>query len=219
VKLRLAAFLAGCCLFAQVAQKANEHYQTPEDRAGMAAALTSKDREAKQKPQAVVAMLGIKPGMTVADVGAGAGYMLPYLSAAVGPAGKLIAEDIFPDFLDRARNLAADHQLNNVSFVLGTEKDARLGSGIDLALLMDVYHHLNYPADSLASLRRSLKTDGRLAVVEYHRSPEAMNGNAMQHIRLDADDAIKEIEANGFRLMSRSEHKPAQQWVAIFALK
>ena len=77
----------------------------------------------------------------------------------------------------------------------------------------------NYPADMLASLRASLKPDGRLAVVEYHRHPDAMDGGAMQHIRLDADDAIKEIEASGFRLVYRGEHKPALQWVAIFAGK
>ncbi len=219
MKLLFVAWLGVCSVSAQVAQKANEHYQTPEGRAGMAEALNSKDREARQKPQAVVAMLGIQSGMTVADVGTGAGYMLPYLSAAVGPGGKLIAEDIYRDFLNRAQHLAADHQLPNVTFVLGTEKDPQLGSDIDVALLMDVYHHLNYPADTLANLRRSLKPDGRLAVVEYHRNPHAMNGNAMQHIRLDAEDAIKEIEANGFRLVARNEHPPADQWVAIFRKK
>ena len=210
--------LAGL-LCAQVAQQANERYQTPEGRASLADTLTAKDRDAKQQPKAVVEMLGVKPGMTVADVGTGAGYMLPYLSAAAGPAGKVIAEDIYPDFLDRARRLSADHQLANVSFVLGNEKDPSLGSGVDLALLVDVYHHLNYPADALASLHRSLKPDGRLAIVEYHRQPDVMNGFAMQHIRLDAADAIKEIESNGFRLVTRKEHDPARQWVAIFIKK
>ena len=217
-RVRLAVVLAGT-LFAQVAQQANERYQTPEGRASVAASLTAKDRDANQQPKVIVELLGITPGMTVADVGTGAGYMLPYLSAAVGSAGTLIAEDIFRDFLNRAQHLAADHQLSNVRFVLGAEKDPSLGAGVDLALLMDAYHHLNYPADVLSSLARSLKPDGRLAVVEYHRKPDVMNGYAMQHIRLDEDDAIKEIEANGFRLVFRKEHEPARQWVAIFVKK
>lgn len=203
----------------QVAQQANEHYKTPEGRAGVAGLLTAKDRDSKQQPKKIIEILQIKPGMTVADVGTGVGYMLPYLSEAVGPAGKVIAEDIFPDFLDRARKTAAEHKLTNVSFVRGTEKDASIGSGIDMILVVDVYHHFDYPAEMLAGFRAALKPGGRLAVVEYHKSPEAMDGRAMQHIRLGADDAIREIESNGFRLVTRGEHKPAVQWIAIFAGK
>ena len=215
--MRFAALLLAGTLCAQVAQQANERYQTPEGRADLARTLGSQDRDATQQPKAVVAMLGIKPGMTVADIGTGAGYMLPYLGAAVGAGGRVIAEDIYPDFLKTAERTATDHHVANVKFVLGTEKDAALGQGVDLALMVDVYHHLNYPAELLASVRESLKAGGRLAVVEYHRRPDVMGGNAMQHIRLGADDAIKEIESNGFKLVFRGEHEPAKQWVAIFA--
>ena len=74
-------------LSAQVAQKANERYQSPDARKGMVATLTDPSRDARQKPKELVAELGIKPGMTVVDLGTGPGYMLPYLSAAVGPTG------------------------------------------------------------------------------------------------------------------------------------
>ena len=211
---------AAVALCAQVAQQANERYQTPEGRASLANSLSAKDRDAKQQPKAIVEMLGIKPGMTVADVGTGTGYMLPYLSEAVGPGGKVIAEDIFPDFLDRARQTASEHKLANVSYVRGTEKDAALGTGIDLELVMDVYHHLDYPAELLASLRARLKPDGRLAIVEYHRQSRGDGTAAPCSISGSTpDDAIKEIESHGFRLVSRGEHKPAAQWVAIFAKK
>jgi predicted methyltransferase len=215
--VRFAALLLAGTLCAQVAQQANERYQTPEGRANLARTLGSQDRDATQQPKAIVAMLEIKPGITVADIGTGAGYMLPYLSAAVGPSGRVIAEDIYPDFLKTAEHTAADQHLANVKFVLGTEKDAAIGPGVDLALMVDVYHHLNYPAVVLASIRGSLKQGGRLAVVEYHRRPDVMGGYAMQHIRLGVDDAIKEIESNGFKLVYRGEHEPAKQWVAIFA--
>src|SRR6266498_2821959 len=81
---------------AQVAKDANATYQTEQGRAGIAAGLDGPDRDSRQKPKELIAALGIKPGMTVADVGTGVGYMLPFLSAA---AGTVIAEDIFPDYL------------------------------------------------------------------------------------------------------------------------
>ena len=128
--MRFAALLLTGTLCAQVAQQANERYQTPEGRANLARTLGSQDRDATQQPKAIVAMLGLKPGMTVADIGTGAGYMLPYLSAAVGPSGRVIGEDIFPDFLKTAERTAAGLHLANVKFVLGTEKDATLGPGV-----------------------------------------------------------------------------------------
>jgi ubiquinone/menaquinone biosynthesis C-methylase UbiE len=211
-----ASLILCATLSAQVAQKANENYGTREGRAKMVDTLTAHSRDARQRPQELVAALEIKPGMAVADVGTGGGYMLPYLSKAVGPNGKVIAQDIHQDFLDAARKTSAGTR--NVTYVLGNEKGTNLPEGaLDLILVLDVYHHLNYPEQMLADLRSKLKPGGRLAIVEYHRNEESMgNGFALQHIRLGAEDAIKEIEANGFRLVSRREFTPRVQWLAFF---
>lgn len=208
---------AACAAFSQVAQQANEHLKTEEQRANLAKRLTAAERDARQKPKDVAGLMELSPGMTVADVGTGPGYMLPYLSEAVGPTGRVIAQDIFSDFLGQARKRAAEHKLSNVSYVEGNEKDAKLPAGeVDVILVLDTYHHFDYPADMLASLKRALKPGGRLIIVEYHKKPEAMNGNAMTHVRLGADDAIREIESNGFRLVSRREHEANVQWIAVF---
>jgi ubiquinone/menaquinone biosynthesis C-methylase UbiE len=213
VCLGLALQLAG-----QVAQKANERYQSPEHRKGMIGTLTDPSRDARQKPRELVAELGIKPGMTVVDLGTGPGYMLPYLSEAVGPQGRVVGEDIFPDFLDKAKERAAS--LKNVSFVLGTAKDTKLAEkSADLVLVLDVYHHLDYPGETLGQLRRALKPGGRLAIVEYHKNDIAMNGNAKEHVRLGEAEAIAEIEANGFRLLSKKDFVPQIQWLALFEAK
>ncbi|MEO8053189.1 MAG: methyltransferase domain-containing protein [Acidobacteriota bacterium] len=208
-------------LSAQVAEKANEGYKTPEARARVGSTLAAPDRDARQKPNELVAAMGLKPGMSVADVGTGVGYMLPFLSKAVGAGGKVYAQDIFPDFLDKARQHAAAEKLTNVEFVLGKADDPKLPEGsLDAILMLDVYHHIDYPAKLLTQLRKALKPDGHLVIVEYHKNETAMaNGRALQHIRLAEGDAEQEIESNGFRLLSHHDHVPKVQWMGIFAKK
>ena len=103
----LSAGVAGLAalVWAQVATEANKQYQTPEGRQGLLKTLTSKDRENNMRPKELLALVGIQPGSTVADVGTGPGMMLPHLVAAVGPSGRVIAEDIQQDFLDRAQQV------------------------------------------------------------------------------------------------------------------
>jgi ubiquinone/menaquinone biosynthesis C-methylase UbiE len=213
-----------CCaagaVFPQVAQHANENYRTEQQRANITRTLTAVDRDARQRPREIVAALELKPAMTVVDVGTGPGYMLPYLSEAVGPSGRVIAVDIFPDFLDQARRRAEEAKLSNVDFLRSEEKASKLPAAqADVLLLLDVYHHFDYPAEMLTSLRRALKADGRMVLVEYHKSKDAMGGRAEEHVRLGIDDAIREIEANGFRLESRRDFIPKVQWIGVFRRK
>ena len=212
------------CAFAaagQVAQQANEGYKTPEGRDTVAKTLSAADRDEKQKPRELVAAMSLKPGMSVADIGTGTGYMLPFLSEAVGPEGRVISEDIFPDFLEKAKNTAKQHKLGNVKFVQGTETDPSLPEhGVDVVLALDTYHHWNYPEKMLAAVHRELREGGRLVIVEYYKRPDAMpGGRAMQHIRLDAAGFIKEIESSHFRLLSEHDHVKGSQYMAIFEKK
>jgi ubiquinone/menaquinone biosynthesis C-methylase UbiE len=142
--------------------------------------------------------------------------MLPHLSAAVGSSGKVIAEDIFPDFLESARARAKD--LKNVSFVLGNEKDAKLPAECcDVILALDAYHHFDYPKAMMDSLKRALKPDGRIVVVEYHKNEKSMaNGRALEHIRSTRDEFVKEIESYGLQAVEVKEFLPEIQWMGIF---
>lgn len=208
--------------FGQVATEVNKTYQSPEGRQALVGTLTAGSRDATQKPRELVAVLGVKPGMTVADVGTGPGYMLPYLSAAVGDGGKVVAEDIFDDFLGKARAAAAQAGLKNVSFIKGTEHSAELPSGgVDLILALDSYHHYNYPADMLAGFKKALKPGGRLAIVEYYKRSGAIGGDdrALTHIRLDDSGVIKEVEAAGFALVEERETIPKSQYLCLFRVK
>jgi len=221
VKKLFAFCLLTYAVSAQVATEVNKRYQTPEGRAGIGTFLGSSDRDAQQKPRELVAEMHLRPGMTVADVGTGVGYMLPFLENGVGPGGKLIAEDIFQDFLDKARQRARDAGLRNVEFVLGTETDPRLPAGqADAVLVLETYHHFDYPARMLTGIAHGMKPDGRLFIVDYYKRAGAMPGqDAVKHIRLDLDGVVKEVQANGFSLAWQKDHIPGSQYIACFVRK
>jgi ubiquinone/menaquinone biosynthesis C-methylase UbiE len=207
--------------FAQVAENANKEYQTKEGREGVARHLADPKREETQHPREIVDAMALKPGNIVADVGTGVGFMLPYLSHVVGDKGQVIGEDISNDFLDKARLRVQMQHLTNVKFVLGTDRDPKLPADtLEAVLVLDAYHHFDYPEVMLEHIRDSLLSDGRLVIVDYYKRPDAMPGcRAMEHIRLDEDDVIREVEANGFRVSSKQELIPKTQYLVVFVKK
>jgi SAM-dependent methyltransferase len=224
VQFLASLFLIFPAAFGQVADKANEGYKTHEGRENVAKGLGAPGREDRQKPRDIVDALDLKPGGTVADIGTGVGFMLPYLSHAVGDKGHVIGEDIQSDFLDKAKTKAQVSRLNNVQFVLGTDRDPKLpADSLEGVLVLDVYHHLDYPEAMLEHIRDSLLSDGKLVIVEYFKRPGAMPGTdpnrALEHIRLDQDDLIKEVEGNGFRLVSKRDLVPKSQYLVVFEKK
>ncbi len=212
----LVLLLAGG-LGAQVANDANSGYKTLEGRKAVAQGLADPARDQSVRPAQLTVEMGLKPGMTVADVGTGVGFMLPYLSRRVGAAGHVIGEDITDDFLGMARQRAEKQNLTNVTFVKGTETDPNLPEGkVDEVLILDAYHHFDYPEKMLAAIHKSLKPDGRLVIVEYYKREKAMpNGRAISHIRLDMPDVIKEVEANRFHLIEEKERIRDVQYMLI----
>ena len=205
-------------LSAQVATEANKRYRTPEGRAGIATTLADPHRDERQKPKELVSALGLKPGMSVADIGTGVGYMLPFLHDGVGGKGHIYAEDIFDDFLKQARERAASNRLTNVTFIKGTEHSTNLPANkLDVVMILDAYHHFDFPGEMLASISKGLKRNGKLVIADFYKRAEAMpNGNAIQHIRIDFDDVVKEVESNGFKFVEKKEQIPNSQYVAIF---
>lgn len=201
----------------QVATEANKQYQTTEGRAQVAKSLSDPHREERLKPRELVAMLEIKPGSTVIDVGTGIGFMLPYLAEAVGPNGRVIGEDIALDFLDKAKARIQDNHLTNVSTIQGAERDPKLPEGqADLVFMLDVYHHFNYPAEMLAHIGRALKPGGRLGIADFYKNKRGPQDKDMSHhIRIDRDEVIKEAEENGYKLISYQDHSTST-YVLLF---
>jgi ubiquinone/menaquinone biosynthesis C-methylase UbiE len=215
-----AIVLVAAAGWSQVATEANRNYQTPEQRAQLAQGLESPARIANLRPDELVSRMEIAPGATVVDVGAGTGILMKDLSLAVGPKGRVIEEDIHSDFLDRARGRAEKDGLGNVRFLLGTETDPNLPPGAaDLVIVLDAYHHFDYPERMLAGIKRGLKPGGRLAIVEYHKKRGAIEGDpdfALTHIRAGAEEVVREVEAAGFSLVWRRDHAPEKQYIAMF---
>ena len=220
-KLALVSLLFAAVAFPQVAENANRAYKTKEGREGIAKTLADPARDERLRPREIVEAIGLKPGEAVADVGTGVGFMLPYFSHVVGDTGTVYAEDIADDFLDKAKARSHNVGLKNVKFILGTDRDPKLPADtLEAVLVLDVYHHFDYPEAMLGHIRDSLLSDGKLVIVDFYKRPDAMpGGRAMEHIRLDMDDVIKEVEENGFRLSSKQEWVPKEAYMAIFVKK
>ncbi len=208
--------------WSQVAQEANRDYRTEEGRSRMVGVLESPARLANLRPAELVQRLEVRRGSTVVDLGTGTGNMLPALSQAVGPEGRVIAEDIHQDFIQRARQHAAAESLKNVDFILGTETDPNLPAGTaDLVIVLDAYHHFDYPKPMLAAIKRSLRPGGRMAIVEYHKKRGAMEVSpefALTHVRAGAEQVVSEVTAAGFKLLWQRDHAPGRQYIAMFSV-
>jgi len=167
--------------------------------AGGAAWLDRPEREREEEPSKAIAALKIGAGQTVADIGAGSGYYTVRLAEAVGPTGRVFATDIQPEMLALLRKRLAGRNDGgrNVQLVQGTPTESKLPDGaIDLALMVDVYHELAEPQVFLRSLKRALKNDGRLVLIEFRKESEWVP--IREEHKMSIRDARIELEAEGF---------------------
>jgi ubiquinone/menaquinone biosynthesis C-methylase UbiE len=170
-----------------------------------------------QRPGVLLHEMKLEPGMTVADVGTGIGNMLPILSRRVGPTGRVLAEDTEDELLTAAKGSARNQNLENVTFIKGTDTDPKLPEGqVDVIFAFDVYHHFASPEKMLAAFHKALRPDGRLVIVDYYKRESAMpDGKALTRIRLDLPEMIKELEANRFHLVEEKEYAKNMQYMLI----
>lgn len=215
----ICALLLCSTLSGQVAEKANAGYQTTEGRARVASALSNPGREKEQMPRELIANIGVKSGDVVADIGTGVGFMIPYFLEAVGPDGKILAEDIQQQFLDQVETHKAEQGWTNVETILGGQVDPKLPkNSVDVAFILDAYHHFEHPTDTMRAIASSLKADGRLVVVDFYRSRVREGRDpewSLNHIRADRDEFRAEIEAAGLKFVRTFDHLP-HQYALIF---
>jgi tRNA A58 N-methylase Trm61 len=171
--------------------------------------LNRPEREKEENPEGALDALGIQPGVVVADVGAGTGYMSLRLARRVGPAGKVYANDLQPEMLRRLGENAAKAGLANIETVQGEEADPKLPAGrMDLVLLVDVYHEFSKPREMIDKIREALKPDGRLVLLEYRKEDPKVP--ILPEHKMSVAEVKAELEPQGFVLSKVIETLPRQ---------
>jgi ubiquinone/menaquinone biosynthesis C-methylase UbiE len=188
-----------------VAPGINDRYKTTEGRTATVQILEGEGRDQYQKPDEVIRHMELAKGDVVCEIGAGTGYITPYLARAVGAEGKVYAEDPQPEFLNAINEKTRAQALDNVVTVLGTYTDTNLADGsCDVAFVLDAYHHFEWPAPMLDAMAGDLKPGGRMIIVDWFRRSnplfERWGIDVNKHVRLDRDGVIKEIESHGWKL-------------------
>jgi ubiquinone/menaquinone biosynthesis C-methylase UbiE len=151
----------------------------------------SEDRENYAMRHEIVAALKLVPGMAVADIGAGTGFFTRLFAEKVGPAGKVYAVDIAPRFLEHIAADAKTRRQGQVVTILGSQDSTNLPSeSVDLVFLSDVYHHLEKPERTIASIRQALRPGGRLVVIDFDRVEGLPQGDRGGRVRLDPDPQL-----------------------------
>ena len=180
-----------------------------------AAWLERPEREAEEAPSKAIAALNIKPGLIIADIGAGSGYYSLLLADATGATGRVYATDIQPEMLALIKKKLDAGLVQNVTLVLGTATETRLPDGaIDLAIMVDVYHELPQPQAFLQSVKRALKPGGRLILIEFRKEDPRVP--IREEHKMSVREARIELEAGGFRFERTIEVMPWQH-ILVFA--
>jgi ubiquinone/menaquinone biosynthesis C-methylase UbiE len=176
--------------------------------------LERPERAWEENPDQALDLLNLRKGQTVADVGAGVGYLTLRIARRVGPTGKVYGVDVQKEMLERLKKNAAKAKLTNVETIQGTETDPMLPAGkVDLILMVDVYHELSQPQAMLQNIKKALSPDGRLALVEYRKEDPSIPIR-VEH-KMSAWEVQTEVEAEGYKLETTLKSLPRQS-VFIF---
>jgi ubiquinone/menaquinone biosynthesis C-methylase UbiE len=206
--LRL-ALLAALCLTPQLARSqktsvkpgVNKNFEKP-DAEQWTKRFEREGREPFDKREAIVEASQAKPGMDVADIGAGSGLFTRLFAKQVGPEGRVYATDIAQEFVDHIEKSCKDAGIENVTGVVCTAEHCGLKpNSIDLAFICDTYHHFEFPYKTIDSIHRALRPNGTMVVIDFHKIEGVSPQWIMGHVRANQETVRKEIETAGFEFL------------------
>jgi ubiquinone/menaquinone biosynthesis C-methylase UbiE len=179
--------------------------------------LEAEGREVFDNREAIVKRLRLKPGMDVADIGSGTGAHVPFMAEAVEKCGKVYAVDIVPKFLDHIDQQIKQNHWKNVETVLCTERSVKLPTNsVDLAFICNVYHHFEYPDDSLASIHKAVRSGGRLVLIDFKRIPGESSEWILGHMRAGQEVFETEIINAGFEKSKQVDDLLKDNYMVVF---
>jgi ubiquinone/menaquinone biosynthesis C-methylase UbiE len=217
-KWRLAIVMASACFGMTVSAQQHEPQGKPDhmhhrfdDPERYAKSFDDPARDAWQMPSRVIETLALSPNASVADIGAGTGYFSVRLAKAA-PRGMVYAVDIERSMLEHIRKRAVAEGLKNVATVQAGDARANLPKPVDLAIVVDTYHHLPNRPVYFRELRRSLTSEGRVAIIDFRKdSPDG----PPPEFRFEASQIIGEMKQAGYRLDSRHDFLPRQHFLVF----
>jgi ubiquinone/menaquinone biosynthesis C-methylase UbiE len=207
--------LAGVLVEAQRRHPVSGRVFAPVMGVGGAGWLERPEREDEEAPSKALDALELKPGMVVADIGAGSGYYATRIAKRVGPTGRVYATDIQPGMIEILDRRIQSEGVTNITTVLGGMDDPRLPpASIDLAIMVDVYHELQQPQVFLQRLKDTFKPNGRLVLLEFRKEDPKVP--ILEVHKMSVAEVKQEMEAEGFVLDKVIDVLP---WQHIIVLK
>jgi len=171
--------------------------------------LIRENREDEERCSLMLVNLGVKPGMTVCDMGCGNGFYALKMSKMVGPKGRVLAVDIQPEMLKLLKERAEKEKATNIQRILGKLHDPELPKGkVDLILCVDVYHEFSHPELMLKSMRESLSENGLIVLLEYREEDPKVPIKPLH--KMSKKQVDKEMTANGLKLVKEFDKLPWQ---------
>lgn len=205
----LAAIAGGAAVAQQQPAKPDHMTHKFDDPARFAKSFDDPARDAWQMPSRVIDVLALKPGMKVADIGAGTGYFSMRLAKV--PAGiAVFAVDVEPAMIDHLKKRAAAEKAANVTTVLAGATTPNLPEPVDLVLVVDTYHHLPNRPTYFNALRKSLKPGGRVAIIDFRK--DAPEGPPV-HFRFSPQQIQDEMTQAGYQLEASHDFLPRQHFL------
>ncbi len=176
--------------------------------------LERPEREQEEQPSKLVDALQLKPGLVVADIGAGSGYYAFRIAEKVGPKGKVFAVDIQPEMLALIRQRMKARGVTNIEPIKGEESDPKLpAESADLILMVDVYHEFNFPYEMIEAMMKALKPGGRLVFVEFRMEDDAVPIKLVH--KMSEKQVMKEMSIHPLRWVGTLDVLPWQH-IIIF---
>jgi ubiquinone/menaquinone biosynthesis C-methylase UbiE len=210
-----AAIAAGQQTITPTAKQLNKDFDS--DVAKWTERFEHEGRAIYDKREEILDAMGLKPGMDVADIGAGSGLISRLIAKRVAPNGTVYAVDIAKSMIDHIKTTAADEHLPNLKAVLGDPKSPKLApNSLDVVCIIDAYHHFEYPAEMLAEIKKALRPDGVLMLIDFKRIEGISREYILKMVRAGEGTFTDEFLNAGFEIIEKRDDMFPENYLMKF---